>query len=43
MEVELPCHIEQGPRPKTSRMGDKKDIDSKKASLYQDEIYIIHP
>ena len=25
MEVDLPCHPEQGPRPKKARMGEKKD------------------
>ena len=33
MEVELPRHTEQGPRPKNAWTGDKNDRDSKKASL----------
>ena len=32
MEADLLRHLEQGPRPKKARMGDKKDWDNKKAS-----------
>ena len=33
MEVGLPRHPEQGPRPKKARTGEKKDRDNKKASF----------
>ena len=32
MEVDLPCHLEQGPYPKKAWTGEKKDQDNKKAS-----------
>ena len=32
MEANLPCHPDQGPRPKKARMGEKKDRDKRKAS-----------
>ena len=32
METDLPCHPEQGPRPKKAQTGEKKDQDNKKAS-----------
>ena len=32
MEADLPRHLEQGPRPKKARIGEKKDRDNKKAS-----------
>ena len=32
MEVDPPCHSEQGPRPKKGRTGEKKDRDNKKAA-----------
>jgi len=30
METDLPCHPEQGPRPKKARTGKKKDTDNRK-------------
>ena len=33
MEVGLPRHLEQGPRPKKARTGEKKDRDNKNASF----------
>ena len=32
METDLPCHPEQGPRPKKAQTGEKKDQDNKKAN-----------
>ena len=32
MEVDLPCHLKQGPHPKKARMGEEKDRDNKRAS-----------
>ena len=32
MEADLPRHLEQGPRPKKARTGEKKDRDNNKAS-----------
>ena len=32
MEADLPRHLEQGPRPKKARIGEKKDRDNNKAS-----------
>ena len=31
MEVDLPCHPNQGPRPKKAKTGEKKDRESRKA------------
>ena len=31
MEVDLPCHLEQGPHPKKAQTREKKDRDNKKA------------
>ena len=32
IEASLPCHFEQGPRPKKGRTGEKKDWDNKRSS-----------
>ena len=34
MEADLPCHPEQGPRPKKARTGEKKDRENKKAGSF---------